>query len=421
MNSNDRSHRRTVAVGDPLAGKRILLGVSGSIAAYKALALASQLTRSGATVSVALSRAATELVRPLAFRAITHGAVASDLFDPAGDLGMDHLAMAHEADCLLIAPATADMLAKLSHGLADDVVTTTALALDCPLVLVPAMEPRMWSHPATVENADRLLNRGARFIGPVNGRLASGATGLGRMAEPEDVVDGLRRVLSEGGPLTGRSIVVTAGPTRESIDPLRFVSNRSSGRMGFAMARVARDSGARVTLIAGPVSPDLHASGGVERIDVETADQMCRMVLTLAPDADALIMCAAVADFAPTEVAPSKLKKAVLGDVPRIELTRTPDILQALGGRLEGAPRRPVLVGFAAETEDLERNAREKAARKGLDLIVANIVPTAFGDADIEVLMIDHARSETVGPASKDAIAVRVLDWVRGAIEVRDL
>ena len=314
-----------------------MLGVSGSIAAYKALTLAGHLTERQAEVDVVLTRAASELVRPLAFQAMTHRPVATDLFDPASNLGMDHLALALAADIMVVAPTTADVIAKLALGLADDALTTTALATRAPLVIAPAMEPNMWRHPATQANIATLAGRGAAIVGPVAGRLASGAMGEGRLMEPDAIADYVAWVLGRGGPLAGRHVVVTAGPTREPLDPVRYLSNHSSGRMGYAVAIAARDLGADVTLISGPVA--LAAPLGMRIEPVETAAEMLSAVLKRLqadPSFDALVMTAAVADYRPLVVSDRKLKKAhafggTTGSMPdlsfTLELAQNQDIL----------------------------------------------------------------------------------------------
>jgi len=394
---------------DPLADRRIVLGVTGSIAAYKALSIASALVQAGAAVDAVLTKAAAELVRPLAFRALTHRAVAADLWDPNGPLGMDHVALARGADALLIAPATADVLARLALGLADDALTATALAARAPMLVAPAMEPRMWSHPATREHVAALHARGTYFIGPMEGRMASGEHGLGRMAEPEAVVEHLRLVLSRGGPLAGRRIVIAAGPTREAIDPVRYLSNHSSGRMGMALARLARDRGADVTLVLGPVDHALPA--GIERIDVTTAAEMQAAVLDAVAGADVLVMAAAVADFRPTRPDDAKIKKRGARALV-LTLAPTEDILGAVDARWPPGTARPLLVGFAAETDDLVGNARAKLIGKRLDLVVANPVPETFG-SDASAATLVTADGDTPLPrGAKRDVAAAILAYV---------
>jgi phosphopantothenoylcysteine decarboxylase/phosphopantothenate--cysteine ligase len=360
-----------------LKDRRILLGVSGGIAAYKICTLASRLTQMGAQVDVVMTEAAMRFVTPLTFQSLTGRPVYTTMWGALdAALGEDavlpthvvHVGLAKAADLLAIAPATANTMAKLAHGLADNLLTALTLSVRCPLLLVPAMDVEMWGHAATQANAAALRERGARFAGPARGRMASGLEGEGRMVEPDEILGHIRLVLGRQGPLAGRRVVVTAGPTREAIDPVRFVSNPSSGRQGFALAQVALDLGARVTLITGPTH--LPTPVGAERVDVVTAQGMHDIVLATAGDADALLMAAAVGDFRPEKAAAQKIKKGErdLG----VRMVRTLDILSAVAIRRagEGSPR--VLVGFAAESEDLVAHARDKMMTKDLDLVVAN-------------------------------------------------
>jgi phosphopantothenoylcysteine decarboxylase/phosphopantothenate--cysteine ligase len=395
-------------MSDPLAGRTIALGVSGSIAAYKALTVAARLTEAGAAVDVLLTPAAAALVRPLAFQALTHRGVSTDLWDPQGPMGMDHIAVARRAELFILAPASANLLAELALGLARDTVTTTALATRAPTLIAPAMEPHMWSHPAIQAHVAALRERGATFVGPDEGRLASGAHGWGRMAQPRRIVDTARQMLSEprpAGSLEGRHVVVAAGPTLEPLDPVRFLSNRSSGRMGYAVAEAARDRGARVTLVTGPVALPLPA--GVDAIPVERALEMRDAVLAASSTADALVMAAAVSDFRPAAEAERKTPKA---ESPlELTLVPNPDILAELHAGLTG-PRRPILVGFAAETHDLVSHAREKLRRKGLDLIVANPVPESFGGTTARAVLVDSRSEVELGLATKHEVAEAILD-----------
>ena len=393
-----------------LSGRRIVLGVGGSIAAYKAADLASRLTQEGARVDTILTAAATRFVLPLTFRSVTGRAAHADLWSE--DAHVLHVSLGHEADLLLIAPATADLIAKLAHGLADDLLTVSALAARCPLVLCPAMDAGMWEHAATKANVETLRSRGARFIGPAEGRMASGLSGPGRLAEPQEIVERLRTLLGAPGALAGRTVVVSAGPTQEPIDPVRYVGNRSSGRQGFAIARAALDRGARVVLVAGPTH--LATPAGAERIDVATASEMRGAVLTASAKADVLVMAAAVADFTPKTPAPEKLKK---GRTARftLELTPTADILAEVGARRKRSRRPRVLVGFAAETGNPLAEARKKLAGKGLDLVVANdvTVPGAgFEVATNHVVLVDASAAETLSLMSKEDVAEAVLDRV---------
>ena len=354
-----------------LRGRRILLGVTGGIAAYKAAILVRLLRLRGASVRVVMTRSAERFVGPATFAALSDHRVYTDLFEEPGVVL--HVRLAHAADVAVVAPATANVLAKLAQGIADDLLTSTLLEATCPLVLAPAMHTGMWEHPATQANVSALAERGARVVGPASGPLAAGDEGLGRMTEPEDIVAAIEDVLAAAGDLAGRRVVVTAGPTWEPIDPVRFVGNRSTGKMGFAVAAEAYARGADVTLIAGPGTVD--PPPGPELVRVTTAGEMRSAVVEAMADADALVMAAAVADFRPEEAAGSKLKKEQ--GPPEIRLVPTPDILAELGS----AGSR-VLVGFAAETDDVEEAGREKLRRKGLQLLVANEVGregTGFG------------------------------------------
>ena len=347
----------------------ILLGVSGGIAAYKACELVRRLRDAGCEVRVVMTRAATAFVTPLTFQALSGQPVRTDLLDAEAESGMDHIALARWADRVVIAPATADLMARLAAGMADDLLTTLCLATEAPLLLAPAMNRMMWAHPATRANTERLLTRGVRMVGPESGSQACGEKGAGRMAEPASI---LQALLGPGsGPLSGRRVLITAGPTHEPIDPVRFIGNRSSGRMGVALATAARDAGAEVCLVHGPLAVEPPA--GVEAVPVETAEAMRTAVLERLDGQDLFIAAAAVADYRPREVAGQKVKK----DAPTLtlELIRNPDILAEVAARRP----RPFVVGFAAETSDLRGNALAKLARKGLDLIAANDVSAGRG------------------------------------------
>jgi phosphopantothenoylcysteine decarboxylase/phosphopantothenate--cysteine ligase len=348
----------------PLAGRRVLLGVTGGIAAYKACILTRLLTQAGATVQVVMTPSATRFVGTDTFAALSGRPAYTEVWEEPGSVL--HVRLAREADMCVVAPATANVIAKLSGGIADDLITSTLLEATCPLVVAPAMHSGMWEHPATQANVRFLRERGTVMVGPAKGPLAAGDEGVGRMAEPEDILATLEEVASRGRDLAGRRIVVTAGPTWEPIDAVRFLGNRSTGRMGFAVAREAFDRGADVTLVVGPGTVDRPE--GPRMIRVATAEEMRTSVLKAAEDADAVIMAAAVADFRPREAAPGKLKKEK--GPPRVELVPTPDILAELG-QMKGDR---VLVGFAAETEDVEAAGRTKLVAKGLDLLVANEV-----------------------------------------------
>jgi phosphopantothenoylcysteine decarboxylase/phosphopantothenate--cysteine ligase len=395
-----------------LQSKRILLGVTGSIAAYKAADLASQLTQAGAEVDVILTEAATKFITPLTFQSLTGRTAYRDLW--GSDAHVIHVGLGERADLLVIAPATADVIARLAHGLANDLLTVTALAARCPVLVAPAMDGGMLAHPATQANLKTLAERGVTLLGPAEGRMASGLVGRGRMVEPEEILGHVRLALGRKGPLAGRRIVVTAGGTQEPIDPVRFISNRSSGKQGFAVAQVALDRGAQVTLVAGPTA--LGAPIGARRVDVTTAAEMAEAVLAVA-DADALIMAAAVADFRPAQVADQKIKKAA---VPLVELETTVDILSAVAERREATGKPTVVVGFAAESENLIENAREKVFRKKLSLIVANDISAKDAGFSVDTNRVTLIGSgggvEPLPLMSKEQVAEVVLERVAGLL-----
>lgn len=343
---------------------------------------------------------------PLTFQALTHRPVITDLFDPRAETAMDHVALARRADLIVICPATAHTIARLSLGLADDALTTTVLAAIAPLVIVPAMDAHMFQHPTVQEHVQRLRSRGARIVGPVEGRMASGLVGKGRMTEVSEIIDHLRLALGQaGGDLRGRTLVVTAGGTQEPLDPVRVITNRSSGKMGYAIAEAARDRGARTVLVTAPTN--LADPAGVELVRVGTAAEMREAVLKASRGADALIMAAAVSDYRPLTPAGQKMKKGASEWV--VELTQNPDILTDVSG-----PR--VKVGFAAETDDLIPNARRKLIEKSLDLIVANDVSApdrVFGADENKVVIIDRGgAAEELPLLPKSAVARRILDRV---------
>ena len=388
----------------PFAAKRILLGVSGSIAAYKAVDLASKLTQAGADVDVLMSYSATQFVTPLTFRSVTHRAVVSDLLDPDSPEAVEHVALATAADALVVAPATAHMIAKLALGLADDPISITALATGAPLIVAPAMDANLWEHPAVQKNVETLESRGAMVVGPGRGRLASGIFGWGRLAETPELLGRIAQALGRGGDLAGRTVVVTSGGTTEPIDPVRVVTNRSSGKMGHAVAEAARDRGAHVVLVT---AAGLDDPPGVETMHVETAAEMLDAVLAACRSADALVMAAAVADYRPAEPHPEKIKKDET-DALTVEMVRTTDILSS-------APRGIVRVGFAAESTDLLGHARAKLESKDLDLIVANDITLpegGFGADTNKVTLLDADGAEELPLLSKYDVAYRVLDRV---------
>lgn len=382
-----------------LAERRILLGVTGGIAAYKAAEFTRLLTRAGAQVRVVMTRAAQDFVGPLTFQALSGEKVHTDLLDPDAEAAMGHIELARWADLVVIAPASADCIARLAHGRADDLLTTICLATESPVAVAPAMNQAMWAHPATTDNVDRLRTRGVTVLGPASGDQACGETGGGRMREPADLLGDCTELL---GPrvLAGQQVLITAGPTREALDPVRYLSNHSSGRMGYAIAASAARAGARVTLVSGPVQRPTPA--GVERIDVQSAREMQAAVEAHVDAADIFIATAAVADYRPAEVADRKIKKGD-DDGRTIALARNPDILTGICAR---SPR-PYCVGFAAETDAVADNAQAKRQSKGADLICANAVGAGvgFGDVDSTLELFDDRGSARLGPADKETLA----------------
>ena len=391
-----------------ITGRRIVLGVSGSIACYKAADIASKLMQAGALVDVVLTRAAQEFVTPLTFRALTHRPVITDIFDARSEYPLEHVEIARQADAIVIAPATAHVMAKLAHGLADDALSTIALATQAPMLIAPAMEHQMWVNAATQENAAALRERGHAFAGPDEGRLASGAAGSGRLVETGALIAALNAILARESDLAGRHIVVSAGGTQEPIDPVRVVTNRSSGKQGYAFAEAARDRGARVTLIS---AASLADPPGVTVVRVESARQMLTAVSdALRDEADALVMAAAVADWEPVSMAEQKIKKVDGQDRLTLEMRKTPDILAEVGG-LPG-----IKVGFAAETESLLDNARDKLRRKNLHMIIANDVSATDAGFAVDtnrVVILDRSGGQEALPLmSKREVADAVLNRV---------
>jgi phosphopantothenoylcysteine decarboxylase / phosphopantothenate---cysteine ligase len=402
--------------------KRILLGVTGSIAAYKSVDLASKLTQAGAQVDVILTESAQQFVTPLTFRSVTGRPVYTSMWDL--DDHVRHVGLGETAVLYLIAPATAHTIAKLAHGLADNLLTVTALAARCPILIAPAMDGGMYDHPATQANVAALQERGVGFIGPAVGRMASGLSGLGRMTEPAELFAQARLALARSGPLAGLHVVVSTGPTREALDPVRFISNRSTGKQGLAVAQAALDAGARVTLVAGPISEP--APLGLTRLDVETTQQMADAVLEATKDADALFMVAAVADFRPEAQSDRKIKKTEQGNEGNggwglaIGLEVTLDILSAVKERREktGYPR--VSLGFAAETHDAFEYGRQKLLRKGLNFIAVNdVLADGAGfavDTNRVVLLSSAGVVEEMPLLSKTAVAERLVHHVAHAL-----
>lgn len=397
-----------------LAQSHVVLGVTGGIAAYKSADLTSKLVQAGAQVDVVMTEAATHFVAPLTFQALTGRPVHMDPFRLLEQTEMAHLSLAWRANVLVIAPATANTIAKLAHGIADNLLCSTALACSAPLLLAPAMDAGMWEHPTTQENLEILRRRGAVIVGPGEGRLASGKVGRGRMAEVSELLGAIRLALGRGGPLSGRRVVISAGGTQEPIDPVRYVGNRSSGKMGYALAQAALDRGAEVMLVTAPTA--LSTPVGARRVDVGTAEEMRRAVLDLLPACDILVMAAAVADFRPAGAAFQKIKKGAAGMDLRLE--RTADILAEVAQERERHGRPALVVGFAAETQDLLENARAKLEAKRLDLIVANDVSapdSGFGVDTNRVVLLDRAGGvEPLPLLSKEDVAARI--WERLAV-----
>jgi len=395
-----------------MAEKHVVLGVSGSIAAYKAVDLASKLTQAGIAVHTVMTEAATKLVGPATFRAITGLPVSTSMFDLTNPHSIEHISLSEIADLFLIAPATANVMAKLAHGIADDLLTCTALATRAPILVAPAMHTAMWENAATLANLRTLHDRGLSFVGPAAGRLASGGFGAGRFAEVRDILGTAFALLGKDGDLANRKLVITAGGTRESIDPIRFISNRSTGKMGFALAEAARDRGAKVILISAPTF--LPEPTGMTVIPVESAAEMYDTVEDACSDADVLIMAAAVADYAPEMRATEKIKKDDEDFV--LPLNRTQDILASIIDV-------PIRVGFAAESENLIENAKGKLAAKNLDLIVANDITrsdSGIGADNNECTILDRSGGgESLSLMPKREVADRILDRVVGLLSTK--
>jgi len=389
-----------------LEGKQIALGVGGGIAAFKAVALVRELQRRGAAVRVAMTQSATRFVGPLTFSGLTGKSAAVDLWDPSYP-GEVHVELAGWADAIVVAPATANLLARAACGMADDaVLALVSCGTGRPLLFAPAMHERMWLSAAVQRAARQLESDGAILVGPVEGSLASGEKGLGRMAEPEMIADALAGALLSAHDLSGRTLLITAGPTLEDIDPIRFISNRSSGRMGFALAAAGRDRGAATTLVCGPTS--LQPPAGVEIVNVRSALEMQQAVAARRDRVDAVVMTAAVADYRPASAAHAKIKKH--SDTLTLELVKNPDILAELGTSRVG--KRPLLVGFAMETHDLLASARRKLVEKRCDLVVANEASVGFGRDDTQVTLVGPSGDEPLPPMTKRELADRILDRI---------
>ncbi len=391
--------------------KTLVLGVTGSIAAYKAVELAGRFTAEGFRVDVIMTESAQKFISPLTFRNITGRPVVTTMWDLASEFSVEHVALAEAADIVLIAPATANIIAKIACGMADDMLSCTVLATKAPIVIAPAMNDNMWSNAITRENVVRLVKRGFTFVGPARGRLASGKIGLGRLTSLDEIYGITMQVLGRKGDLAGRHIVVTAGGTQEPLDPVRCLTNHSSGKMGYAIAEAARNRGAEVCLISAPTA--LAAPPGIKIIGIRTAEEMLKAVQNAVKKTDALIMAAAVADFRPIKIAPNKIKRQELSDMT-VELEKTPDILAQVKGDF-------VRVGFAAESHDLIANARDKVKRKGLDFIVANDITQkdcGFGTETNRVTIIDSkGKMDELPLMTKDEVADRVLDKLRGILK----
>jgi phosphopantothenoylcysteine decarboxylase / phosphopantothenate---cysteine ligase len=398
----------------PLTDRRIIVGVSGGIAAYKTPWLVRRLRETGADVQVVVTRGALQFVTETTLQAVSGRPVRGDLWDPAAEAAMGHIELARWADLLLIAPATADLLSRLAHGRADDLLTTLRLATRAPVLLAPAMNVAMWEHPATRRNLDRLIADGCMVAEPDSGPMACGEFGPGRMVEPEALAIRAAQLLAGGGPLAGRRLLITAGPTREAIDPVRYISNHSSGKQGYALAAAARAAGAAVTLVSGPVS--LPTPSGVDRVCVVSANEMYEAVLARVDACDVFIGVAAVADYRPATVADRKLKKEPGGARGmHLDLVENPDIIAAVAAH----PRKPLVVGFAAETHDAMTFGRDKRARKGMDLIVVNDVSeegAGFASDDNRVCLIWDGGERELPRASKAQVSAAIVDAIVGLL-----
>jgi len=390
-----------------LRGKYVVLAVTGSIAVYKVVELARRLTQSGATVQVIMTPGATQFVQPLTFQALTYRPVEVEMFGTFDDRATGHVAMGQQADVVVVAPATAHTIARLANGFADDLIGTTVLASHAPLVIAPAMETHMWANPATQTNVEALRDRGAIIVEPESGELASGLVGQGRLASVEAIGAAIEEALSTSTALAGRRVIVTAGPTLEPIDPVRVVTNRSSGKMGYAVAAAAQWAGAEVTLVSGPTA--LRAPAGVTTVAIETAQELTDAVLATLPGADVVIMAAAIADYRPARPADQKLKKREQGDTMSIEMTRTADVLQAIVAKRDP---RTIVVGFKAETGDALAEASRMLREKKLDLVVANDVTakgSEFGSETDQVTFVSADGAEALPLLSKREVARRLV------------
>ena len=398
-----------------LAGKKILLGISGGIAAYKCAELTRRLIERGAQVQVVMTHAAKEFITPLTMQAVSGRPVSDSLLDPAAEASMGHIELAKWADLVLLAPATADLIARMAAGMGNDLLTTLVLATDAPVAVSPAMNQQMYAHPATQENIATLKRRGCHIWGPAAGEQACGDVGMGRMLEPMQLVHRCEAFF-QPKPMAGHSVLITAGPTREAIDPVRYISNHSSGKMGYALAEAAAKLGATVTLVSGPVS--LATPTGVTRVDVESAQQMFDAVMDSAPRHDVFISCAAVADYRPHTIAEQKLKKVDGTDDMSIEMVKNPDIVASVAAMTQD---RPFTVGFAAETQDVEKYARGKLVKKNLDMICANDVSVegqGFNSNNNALNLYWNDGDKSLPLESKEALSFKILDQIQNLIPI---
>ena len=391
-----------------LSGKRVVLGVTGGVAAYKAAELVRLLIKQGAEVQVVLTEAATHFVGPVTFQALSGKPVFLDQWDARLPNNMPHIDLSRQADCILVAPASADFMAKVAHGLADDLLSTLVLARDCPLLVAPAMNRQMWESPPTRRNAAQLAADGVAVLGPGRGEQACGEVGDGRMLEPEELVEGLVDFFTPKV-LAGKRVLLTAGPTFEAIDPVRGITNLSSGKMGYAVAQAARRAGGEVTLVSGPVA--LPVPPGVDRVAVRSALEMHAEVMARAPASDLFIGVAAVADYRVASAAEHKLKKD-LGGVPAIELVENPDILAEVAALRGAGGQGPFCVGFAAESQNLEEYAQRKRLKKKIPLIAGNLIQEGFGGEDNRLVLFDDQGVHPLAPAAKPVLARRLIEHI---------
>ena len=392
-------------------GKTIVLGITGSISAYKAADLAARFTKDGFRVDAVFTESAMKFASPMTLRNLTGRPVVTTMWELSTEFSVEHVALSEAADVVLVAPASANIIARLANGIADDMLTCTVLATKAPVIIAPAMNDNMWANQVTQDNVAKLKKRGFVFVGPAYGRLASGKMGLGRLTELDEIYGVTLQVLGKKGDLAGKNIVVTAGGTQEPVDPVRCLTNRSSGKMGYAIAEAARNRGAAVTLVSGPTSVTKPA--GVKVVDVKTAEEMLKAVMDATKKADALIMAAAVADFRPARASGSKIKRRELSDLT-LKLEKTPDILEQARGNF-------IRVGFAAESDNVIANAVDKVKRKGLDLIVANNITekgSGFGTDTNRVTIIDSkGKAEELPIMSKYEVADKLLDRISSLLK----